>query len=68
MSGGHWLYKEQEAENYHVHKLPVIVETLMIILHKIDYDICGDTTRNETEKEVYDLIKELGEKLFESYS
>jgi len=64
MSGGHWQYRERESENYDVHKLVYVVEALMDILPIIDKDCCGDTTRDESEKEIYDMVKALGEKLF----
>ena len=74
MSGGHWGYRDQiELDNgdVNIYNLPKILEALKKVLHIIDYDISGDssrlsrnvkdeydeTTRSASEKEVYDLME-----------
>ncbi len=64
MSGGLWNYRDILDENYRIKDLPVIIEALQKAFHAIDWAESGDTIRKDAESEVYNILLELGDKLW----
>ena len=64
MSGGTWNYKDVDEDSYTVAKLPAIIDALIKAFHAIDWAESCDTSRKDAEPEVYDILLELGDKLF----
>ena len=64
MSGGHFNYEDFNFCDDLQTKLPLIFEALEKVFHNIDWAESGDTSRKEEEVRNYDILLELGERLF----
>ncbi len=67
MSGGHWNYEDQNLVLNNVPRvsIPGILAALEAAFHEIDWAESGDTDRESAEPKVYDIIKKLGDDMFE---
>lgn len=66
MSGGHWNYKDMfSVHGMRPEWIPKIIDAVERALHEVDYVESGDKTREKVQETVYDIMKELGEELFE---
>ena len=66
MSGGYWNYCDQ-SENISLEKLPNIIEQLRRCFHEIDWAESSDSSREQAARAIYNIIKDLGDSLFEAY-
>lgn len=67
MSGGHWNYKDQTFSYDLEDDLPKIikiVQKMRVCFHTVDWAESGDSSREDAEKRLYDLILALGDELF----
>jgi hypothetical protein len=64
MSGGIWGYEDGYEDSYTIYKIPIMIDVLMNVFHEIDWAESGDTDRKDAEPLVYDLMLELGNRLF----
>lgn len=83
MSGEHWGSSRKYCDlaydqNLSTADLPLIIEALGKVFHRINYDLSCDSTRlgrneeghydenvrSESEKEIYDTLELLGRRLF----
>ncbi len=67
MSGGHWNYEDQNLVLNNVPRvsIPGILAALESAFHVIDWAESGDTDRESAESKVYDIIKKLGDDMFD---
>lgn len=65
MSGGNWDYKNLDlVDGFDALKLKKILEIVQLGLHRVDYAISGDTSRERVEKELFDMFEKLGDDLY----
>ena len=75
MSGGHWNYRQDKLRWLSTEVTMEITPTEAIkllnimgeLIKMVDWDICGDTSRKDTETRLYDYLEEEVEKLWSDY-
>jgi hypothetical protein len=65
MSGGLWDYQDQNiSDQLKPIMLPGIMQALEEAFHEVDWAESDDTSRETAEPRIYDIIKKLGDDMF----
>lgn len=67
MSRGHWDYKEQNIVDQLIEDqdtTKIILHTVKAALRVVDYALEGDKSQEQAEKELFELFKKLGDRLY----
>ena len=61
MSGGHWQYKDSRITELNI---DLILQAMKDCLHEVDWVLSGDTSQAIAEKELFEIVKRLGDALW----